>query len=195
MKTRHLLLIAYVVLFFGRSVAAEPAQKPPPLVLEPNKYAYTFGVPEGWEFSFEQARNFGVPLVFFPGGGNFHESNTVIYVNEVCRAKCIESLDTIIEGIVSNARNNSPNLKVATVQPLKIREGGSAPVRILTGSRDPRQAKEALAFIKHTEVVVLVVLTTKDTKSWDSDYKAFEEIVGGHRFFNCDTPDLAVPCR
>jgi hypothetical protein len=39
------------------------------------------------------------------------------------------------------------------------------------------------------------VLTTKDVGPWAADYKAFSAIVRSHRFFNCDSPGLAVPCR
>lgn len=31
----------------------------PPLIVGPDKYSYTFGVPEGWEFNFDQARQRG----------------------------------------------------------------------------------------------------------------------------------------
>lgn len=44
-------------------------RKAPPLVTGSDKYSYTFGVPTSWDFSFEQAREHGVILAFFPKGG------------------------------------------------------------------------------------------------------------------------------
>jgi len=167
----------------------------PPLVLEPNKYSYTFGVPEGWEFSFEEAQRFGAHLVFFPKGGSFDKSNSVIYVTEPCTANCEAALSRTIAQTLLAAKDDSPTLQVANGSPIRINDGGEAQVRMLTAARDPRRAKEALAFIEHAEAIVLVVLTTKDTKTWEQDYRAFQKVVSGHKFFTCGTPGLATPCR
>jgi len=175
-----------------------PQRNAPPLIREPNKYSYTFGVPKGWEFSFEEAQKFGGRLVFFPTGGNFDTSNSIVYVNEIkdlCGGDCTGALSRAITQTLEEARSDSPTLRATTESPSKTAEGGEASVRMLTGARDPRQAKEALAFIEHGEAIVLVVLTTKDTKTWQHDYDAFREIVSGHRFFTCNTPGLATPCR
>jgi hypothetical protein len=173
-------------------------QSAPPLVLEPNKYSYTFGVPKGWEYSFEEARQVGVRLVFLPKGGSFDESNSIIYVNEandLCTINCVGALSQAIAQTIEEAKDNSPMLQVKAVSPIKINAGGEASVRILTGASDPRQAKEALAFIEHNDAIVLVVLTAKNTKTWEQDYGAFQQIVSGHKFFNCNTPSLTTPCR
>lgn len=172
------------------------AEKTQPLVLEPNKYSYTFAVPDDWEFSWEQANQFGMKLLYFQKGTNFHDSNSIIYVNEICSSNCKGTLNKSIQTTIENAKCNSPNLQISKPDhQIKLEAGGNSPVLILTGFVDPRQAKEALAFIEHDETVVLIVLTTKDVKNWKNDYKAFEQIVGSHKFFNCDSPNLAVPCR
>ena len=188
------LLLLFALLAGARIDGAERAQKPPPLVLEPGKYSYTFGVPDGWDFSFDQTRELGIPIVFFPIGGSFLNSNTIIYVNEVCRPACKESMDEVMSRIINAAKNDSPNLAVADAPPLTV-EGGVAPVRVLTGARDPRRAKEALAFIDRKDVIILAVLSTQNTKSWESDYAAFRTVLAGNRFFTCNSPGLAVPCR
>jgi hypothetical protein len=167
----------------------------PPLVLEPNRYSYTFGVPKGWDYSFEQAQGFGIRLVFFPEHGSFRESNSTIYVNELCKSACTGMTQQSIDKIIQDSREDSPALRVATEPPIKIKQGGKAIVRLLTGARDPRQAKEALAFIEHKDAIVLVVLTTQDASNWTVDYAAFQEMVSSHRFFSCNSADLVVPCH
>jgi len=169
--------------------------KAPPLVLEPNKYSFTLGLPKNWDFSFDQARKHGATLVFFPEGGGFDQSTTIVYVTDLCRANCAGTLTKVIDATLTNAKHNSPKLNVAILDPLKTAEGGEAQVRVLTGESDPRQAKEAPAFIEHNETVILVVLTTKDATNWDTDYKALREIISGHKFFTCNSPGLAKPCR
>jgi hypothetical protein len=100
------------------------------------------------------------------------------------------SIDRTIEG----SREDSPTLRVATDLPIKIKTGGEARVGILTGAKDPRQAKEALAFSEHKDAIVLVVLTTKDTRHWAEDCAVLQEVVSGQGFFTCSSPELAVPC-
>jgi len=174
----------------------------PPLIVGPDKYSYTFGVPSDWGFSFEQARQRGAALVFFPKGGSFNNSSSVIYVNEIgdpCSADCLSPVSESIAKTLREVRADSPSVEIATAPPVKTKDGAQAPVRILKGARDPRNPElaadnEALAFIVHDETIILVVLTARDSKTWERDYSAFQQIVAGHRFFTCDSPDLAVPC-
>jgi hypothetical protein len=184
--------VAFTLILSG---CAPAMNRQPPLVLEPGRYSYTFAVPKGWEFSFEEAETAGVRLVFFPQGGGFHQSSTIVYVNEVRRSDCAGTVNAAMERTIALAQRDSPDLRVVAMPPLKDGAGHDVPVRVLTGARDPRQAKEALAFIPHDDTTVLVVLTTKDPASWDADYAAFSEIVDGHHYFTCNSPDLAVPCR
>jgi hypothetical protein len=175
----------------------------PPLIVGPNKYSYTFGVPKGWEFSFEEARQRGAALAFFPVGGNFGSSSSVIYVNELadpCSADCLSPLSQSIAKTIREVRADSPSVEVTNAEPVKTKDGVQAAVRILKGSRDPRSPQpardtEALAFIGHDETIILVILTVRDTRTWEQDYGAFQEVVAGHRYFTCNSPDLAVPCR
>ena len=185
------LIIALAIL----GLAAAHAQKAPPLVLEPDRYSYTFGVANGWDFSFDQAAEIGVRLVFFPEGGSFHTSNTIVYVNEICKSSCGGSLESAISKSIRDARSGNPNLRVETAPSLKTKGGKTVPVRILSGAHDVRQAREALAFIDTPDVVVLPVLTTKDPKSWEADFAAFRRIVEGFKYFDCNSPELAVKCR
>ena len=174
----------------------------PPLIVEP-KYSYTFGVPQGWEFSFEQAHERGASLAFFPKGGSFNGSSSVIYVNEIddgCAMTCLNLVSERIANTIREIKDENPTVQVTTDVSVKTKDGGNALVRRLKGTRDPRRPKtgldnEALAFIGHDETIILVVLTVRDAKTWDRDYSAFEEIIAGHKFFNCNSPNLRVPCR
>ena len=64
----------------------------------------------------------------------------------------------------------------------------------MSGAEDRRQAREAMAYIEHEQTIILVVLTTKDPAGWTADYEAFRQTVAGHKFFDCTSPNLAVPC-
>jgi len=117
-----------------------------------------------------------------------------VYVNEACSTEPAKDLLACINGVLEKARARSPNLQVEIAPSIKTGDGDSAEVRILSGAADARQAREALAFVRHDEVTVLVVLTTKDPSRWTNDYAAFERILAGHRYFDCKSLRLAVSC-
>jgi hypothetical protein len=173
----------------------------PPLIVEPDKYSYTFGVPTDWEFSFEQAHKRGAALAFFPKDGSFNDSSSVIYVNEIDDGciRCLNALSDRIANIMQSVKDDSPTVQIATEVPVKTKDGGVAQIRLLKGAPDPRDRKarkdnEALGFIGHDETIILIVLTVRDTRTWDRDYSAFQQVIAGHKFFNCKSPDLRVPC-
>ena len=83
---------------------------------------------------------------------------------------------------IERARRDSPDLQVSSAPGIPIRAGGQAEIRVLSGTSDPRRVREALAFIRHDETVVLVVLTTRDVGPWDTDYAAFSAIDGPPAF-------------
>ncbi len=158
MRTGIALLWVFAMAFAADSHAAGKA---PPLIVEPDLYSYSLGIPSGWDFSFEQAREFGVRLVFFQDGATFHSSDSVMYVKELCQRKCTGRLRQEISDVLENARARDPNITVSEGGPITAKSGATAQVRILIGAKDPRRAKEALAFLEYREAVVLVVLSTK----------------------------------
>jgi hypothetical protein len=181
-----------------KPLAVMAQSEPPPLIFEPNQYSYTFGVPAGWTFSLEQGRAMGTALVFFPKGGSFDQSASVIYIssaNSACKTSCKGAVPTAMERDIEASKRGNPNLRFESAPAIAITVGGAASVIIMSGAEDKRQAREAVAYIEHEQTIILVVLTTKDPSTWVADYEVFRQIVAGHRFFDCKSSNLAVPCR
>lgn len=165
------------------------AAEPRPLVLEPNRYSYTFDVPDGWTYNFDDARRLGVRLMLLPLGESFENAPSIIYVNEIdCGGR------DVVACAVESFRTGNPGLRVTSVSPISTRANTMARVILLEGASDPRQAREALAFLEEEETTVLVVLSTNDPASWAEDMRAFETVVSGFEYFTCSDPSLAVPC-
>lgn len=195
--------------FGGEPKPQSPAQSDnaagnePPLVVSPDKYSYTFGVPGGWDFSFEQAHARGANLAFFPKSGDFNTAESVIYTNEIddgCATNCLKLVDERVASTVEDVKKDSPRAEAAPGPAIATKDGGKAVIRLIKGSRDPRNPElgsdnEALAVIGHDETIILVVLSVRNPSTWDRDYAAFQQVVAGHRFFNCATPGLRVPCK
>jgi hypothetical protein len=186
------VLTSVAPMFIVATVCAAP--KAPPLIVVPDTASYTFNVPDGWDFSFDEPVGERIRVVFFTQGGGFHASSTIVYAVELCKRECGDSFDDALRQTIENAREHSPALEVLSAAPLPAGPDREAQVRVLSGARDVRQAREALAFIDTPEFVVLVVLTTQNVSSWDDDYAALSNIVAGFQYFDCNSPNLRVPC-
>ena len=136
----------------------------------------------------------GVKLVFFPKGGGFHKSKSIVYVNEIRKQGGSLTVREVVNDLETKYSAHSPGLQSTIATPIQTQEGRTAEVMVYTGSRDPRQAQEAVAFLEEKDKVIIVVLTAMNTDNWDVDYGAFQEIVRGYCHFSCDSPGLAVPC-
>ncbi len=191
----HKLAMVAAMLVWALLAGGAFAQRSAPLVLEPGKYSYSFGLSHGWTYSFEEARARGLRLLYYPEGCLLREATSVIYVGEVCHSKCSGKLAEAIQEAIDGTRELSPGLSVASAPPLKIKGGGEAQVRILTHLPESGQSKDTLAFIAHDETILLVALTAKGSDTWERDYKAFKEIVQGHRYYTCGRPGLPRTCK
>lgn len=195
--------------FDGGSKSPTPAEpgitvsNEPPLIVSPNKYSYTFGVPKGWDLSFEQARSRGAALAFFPQGEDFNTADSVIYTNEIddgCANKCMTLIGDRVASTIQDVKQDSPEARISSAPEIRTKDGSTAVIRLVKSSRDPRNPErgndtEAFAVIGHNETIVFVVLSVRNPATWDQDYVAFQQVVAGHRFFNCDTPGLRAPCK
>ncbi|HXJ85607.1 MAG TPA: hypothetical protein VMS18_02220 [Candidatus Binatia bacterium] len=174
----------------------------PPLIVKPNRYSYTFGVPAGWEFNFEQAHQRGAALAYFPKGGDFNDSSAVMYMNEIdsaCSDDCMSQVSHAMAETLRDVKSEKPSVKINQGEPVLTKDGIKAAVRLVREGIDPRDPKlsdnEALAFIGDHEAIILVVLSSRDANTWEQDYSAFRQVVAGHKFFSCNSPGLAVPCH
>ena len=187
--------LAAVAVVWALLAGSALAQRSAPLVLEPGKFSYSFGMAHGWTYSFEEARARGLRLLYYPEGCLLREATSVIYIGEVCHSNCSGKLDAVIQEAIDGTRELSPDMRVASAPPLKIKGGGEAQVRILTHPPESGQSKDTLAFIAHDETILLVALTARGSDTWERDYKAFKEIVQGHRYYTCGRPGLPRTCK
>lgn len=185
-------LLAGLSVAIRGAAAIAPA---PPHVIHTGLYAYRFALPRGWTDSPTQAARIGVRLALFPGGNSLAASSTVVYVNELCKQACGTDLAGVVTRTLAGARARNPQLRVATLPPLRTAAGRAVPVRLLSSDAATQRAREALAFIDTPQVVVLAVLTSKAPWRWHADYSAFGDMIAGFRYFDCSTPDAGAACR
>jgi hypothetical protein len=162
-----------ILLAFARLAAAE--QETGVFYLKDTAISLT--APKGWVLD-EEAGRPRFQGVFYPAGSTWVASDTVMYVNTLARS--VEpSLEAFIADDVAQEREESPNLQVRAGEPIRLSDGKSARVNLLTG--DKWGNFESVAYIDSPSDYVAVVLTSKSEAAYKSAQAAFVELVKSYR--------------
>ena len=139
--------------------------------------AISLTAPKGWVLD-EEAGRPRFQGVFYPVGSTWATSETVMYVNTLARS--IEpNLEAFIAEDVAQERAESPSLQVRAGEPIRLSDGKSARVNLLTG--DKWGNIESVAYIDTPSDYVAIVLTSKTEAAYKSAQAAFIELVKSYR--------------
>ncbi len=149
-------------------------------------HAFTLTTPKGWVLDSTSGRTQGLQAVFYPEGSSWQKGTVVMYAN-VYQKKDVkkESLETVIAGDVAEYKKRSVELKVTDAEPLPTTKDArvkdkKATIKYFTG--DEHENDEAVAYIDEDKVVVMLVLTARNKKDFESSLPAFKELVGSYFF-------------
>lgn len=149
-------------------------------------YAFTLTAPKGWVLDDTSGRSQGLQAVFYPEGSSWDKGAAVMYANVYLkRDSKEESLEKVIAGDVADYKKRSAKLKVTDAEPLPTRrdervKDKKAAVKYFTG--DENGNDEAVAYIAEGQVVVMLALTARTKKDFESSLPAFKELVGSYFF-------------
>ncbi|HEY6198363.1 MAG TPA: hypothetical protein VI231_07145 [Candidatus Binatia bacterium] len=139
--------------------------------------AISLTAPKGWVLDEESGRP-RFQGVFYPADSTWAASDAVMYVNTLARS--VEpNMDAFIKDDVAHERENSPNLQVRAGEPIRLYDGKSARVNLLTG--DKWGNFESVAYIDSSSDYVAIVLTSKTEAAYKSAQAAFVELVKSYR--------------
>jgi hypothetical protein len=181
------LNVAIVLMILCSSAhAQEKSQKGDSGIIYGENHAFTLTAPKGWVLDNTSGRTQGLQAVFYPEGSSWQKGAVVMYAN-VYQKKDIkkESLETVIAGDVAEYKNRSAELSVTDAEPLtttkdKRVKGKKATIKYFTG--DAHGNDEAVAYIDEGKVVVMLVLSARNKKDFESSLPAFKELVGSYFF-------------
>jgi hypothetical protein len=159
---------------------AEPAKEPMSGMIYGPGHSYMLTAPKGWVLDSEGGRSDGLQAVFYPEGSSWAKGAAVMYTNVLGKSSEKQPLKEVMDGELAEFRKVSPNLKVTDGKAIDLGDKKSAAVKYLTG--DSNGSVETIAYINEKTVVVIVVLTSRDKKEFDSSLPAFEELVRSYSF-------------
>lgn|SRR5262249_22825943 len=168
-----LIVFALALLVLSASLAAE--QETGVFYLKDNAISLT--APKGWVLD-EDAGRPRFQGVFYPADSTWTGADAVMYVNTLARA--VEpNLEAFIADDIAHEREDSPNLQVRAGEPIRLYDGKSARVNLLSG--DKWGNFETVAYIDTASDYVAIVLTSKNEAAYKSAQAAFVELVKSYR--------------
>ena len=168
----------------GTAKAAAPAKSsatPDPsvrnaVVIEGDDHLFMVAAPQGWVLDDTSGMGSRIRCVFYPKGQTWAAAPTVMYVNPMHGYGLKER--TVSAMIAQNEKDfhkRAPKGKVVEAGTLQTASGKTAKVRHF--SYDGGATTEAVAFVPENELVMLVVLSARDSKGFQSGLGAFRELV------------------
>ena len=145
-------------------------------------HAYSLSAPKGWVMDNQSGVGQGVFAVFYPHGSSWENGTAVMNTSVITKRDAKQSFDDVIRDEQADSRKHFPSLKIVDAPGLPTRRGDIASVKYLTG--DSAGNFEAIAYINETKLVVLIVLSSRSQKEFDSSLPAFAELVHSYFFIS-----------
>jgi hypothetical protein len=182
----HAALLAMLIAFAAPALAApaKPADsgyKGALTILYGDNHAFGIVPPEGWTVDDSSGINSKIRVVLYPIGEKWDTAPTVMYVNPLHQqAGSTMSLKQMIDKDVASFAQKAPKGKVTTRPSLKTSKSQVAEVRWFSPTGGP--PLEAVAYVAEDNLVMLLVLSSRDAEGFKRHLPAFESLVASYQF-------------
>jgi len=153
-------------------------------ILYGDNFAYSLTAPNGWVLDNESGVKQGLYAVFYKKGGSWNKSDVVMYANTSSLLETShKTIDQLIKYDLDDFRNNYKDLLITAGKDIIINNKLKAKVKYLSGKSYGNY--EAIAYIDATKTGVIITMTSRTKKGFDSSLLAFESLVKSY-FFMAD---------
>lgn len=139
--------------------------------------AFSIDAPKGWVLDTKSGKPDGLDAVFYPSGGSWRASKAVMYARSV--PKKGKTLDQYVVQEIKEFSKQAPGIEARDV---KAKDASGKPLRMVFFTVPKPEAHETVAYIDSPKMVALLVLTSRDKKSYEAVGAAFKELVSSYRF-------------
>jgi hypothetical protein len=102
-----------------------------------------------------------------------------MYINTSGKGAGHDELAESMKGDVERTKKQAPLVKITEVDRIKTPDGDA---RVQQFEHSMYDRFEAVAYLDSPKIIVLFVMTSKDGKSFERDYPAFQELVKSYKF-------------
>lgn len=179
--------VIWLLLLFGLVTSSNYAQKkiddPTNIgtgIIYGRDHAYMLTAPKDWVMDNQSGVSQGLHAVFYPKGSSWGKGIVVLYTNVLGKANEKQSLQDLIDGDVRGFKQNSPNLKIEDGETIALEKGKSAVIKNF--SNDANGNYESVAYINEPKVAVIIVLSSRSKKDYETSQSAFRELIASYVF-------------
>jgi hypothetical protein len=153
--------------------------------------AHGFGLvaPKGWALDDTSGLGSKIRVVMYPTGQKWATAPTVMYVNPIHQDKAQrKTLAQLIARDVTAFEKQAPRGKVTVAPPVRTEKGQTAEVRYF--AREGRDPEEAVAYVMEEDLVMLLVLSSREVGGFQRTLPVFRDVVASYQFVagNIKTP-------
>ncbi len=139
--------------------------------------AFSTQAPEGWVADSEKAKELGLCIVYYLKGKDFDSSPAVIYPNLVKSDKNGQAaVDKILAGDIATFKEKSETLEILKQSPIQSKSKLDFAVRHFRKGPPPNEF-EAVAYHPGKKAVLIVVLSSRNEKDFDTQKVKLEEFL------------------
>lgn len=190
-RTRALFAAALLAVLPALAFAAPPAPASAPqapanakgefTILYGDNHAFGIVPPAGWTVDDTSGLGSRIRVVLYPRGQKWDSAPTVMYLNPLHQsAEARRTLRQMIERDVTAFMKKSPKGRVTAMPSLRTAKSQVAEVRYFAPSGGA--PLEAVAYVAEDDLVMLLVLSSRDAEGFKRHVSAFESLVAGYQF-------------
>ncbi|MCC6350152.1 MAG: hypothetical protein IT347_11245 [Candidatus Eisenbacteria bacterium] len=165
----------------GRSGPSAAAPSGEFTILYGDDHAFGITPPAGWSVDDTSGLGSRIRVVLYPRGQKWNSAPTVMYVNPLHqKVEARRTLRQMIEHDVAEFMKQAPRGRVTAGRPLRTGKAQVAEVRYFAPAGE--QPLEAVAYVPEQDLVMLLVLQSRDAAGFKSALPAFESLVASYQF-------------
>ncbi len=145
-------------------------------------HAFWLTAPKGWVLDNSSGVSQGLHAVFYPMGGSWNNSPTVMYCNTSNKSvKGNETLQELLDYDISQFKINAPNIKITDFPILYTKDKKKVVLKKFIYSN-----YEYVAYIDEPKIIAMLVMTSRNEKELDNSLSAFKELINSYKFMTED---------
>lgn len=144
------------------------------------QHAFVVKAPSGWVLDNSSGVNQGLHAVFYPKGGSWENSTTVMYANGI-DIDSTETLEDFIQGDIESFKQRYAGIQNDSLDEISI--GNGARIATVVKFYGGEYANfEAVAFIKEELNISTFVYSSRSDVEFNKYFDKFEELVKNYRY-------------
>ncbi len=148
------------------------------------EHAFLLSAPNGWVLDNSSGLSQGIQAVFYPKGGSWNNSNTVMYANTASKSsEGNETIEKLIEYDLENFKKRGALVVKDTTITLE-RSDNKAILKYFDDSNYGNY--EIVAYIDEEKIVALIVLSSRDKAEFSEAIPKFIELLNSYVFVTKD---------